>query len=134
MNELEFRCPTKAAIDSLAKLFNLPNTPEMQDWPWEVADYKRVNEFVAEFRKNSLPDDEQFTLLEIILQSFEESDTDLYTNELWLEVLSLIEKNFNLHAYSVWYWAGFQNDSKDEEWNVTPFMRRIYEKNVSPGA
>jgi hypothetical protein len=126
--EPEFRYPTRAAIDSLAKHFDLPNSLEMQDWEWEVADYNRINEFVAEFRSDSLSDDEKFTLLEIIIQSFEESDTDLNTNDLWLEVLSLIEKNFKLHSYSVWYWSDCQNENNG--WNVTPFMRRIYEKNV----
>jgi hypothetical protein len=36
--EHDWRHPTRAAIDSLAKRFSLLNDPGMQDWEYQVAD------------------------------------------------------------------------------------------------
>jgi len=131
ISEPKYRCPTKAAIDRLAKIFGLPNTPEMQDWEWEVADYNRISEFVNEYKKSTLSDDERFTLLEIIIQSFEDSNTKLSENQLWHDVLSLIQQNYELHAHTIWYWSVFDNvDEEDDIWRVTPFMRKLYAANV----
>jgi len=124
----EFRCPTGAAITALASRFKLPNTPDMQDWEWEVANPKRIDEFLSAYKNESLGDDEKFTLLEILLQSFEDSKEELTKSYRWQELLKLIENNFQLHAYSVWYWADFENNNLDEEWRVTLFMRKLYKK------
>jgi hypothetical protein len=44
----------------------------MQDWSWEVADATRLDEFLAVYQTASLTDDERFTLMEVLLQSFED--------------------------------------------------------------
>jgi hypothetical protein len=66
------RYPTRKAIDSLAARFDLPYTPFMQDWEWEVADSDRIDEFVAGYHSGELNEDERFTLMETIIQSFED--------------------------------------------------------------
>ena len=43
----------------------------------------------------------------------------------WHRALDLLEQNIDLHAYSVWYWADLENDNQDEQWRVTPFLRRV---------
>jgi hypothetical protein len=128
--EPEFRCPTKSAIDKLAEMFSLPNTPYMQDWEWEVADANRIEEFIKVYKNSSLTDDEKFTLMEIIIQSFEDTKTELHTNSLWQTTLNLLKKNYKLHAYTVWYWSSFENGSINDAWRVAPFMRELYESNV----
>jgi hypothetical protein len=98
--EPECRYPTKAAIEKLAATFKLPNTPDMQDWEWEVADPNRIKEFLNEYKNEKLLDDERFTLLEMLLQSFDESDLDLNNNNNWKELLELIRNNYKLHEYT----------------------------------
>jgi hypothetical protein len=130
ITEPECRHPTRAAIDKLAATFSLPNTPDMQDWEWEVADPDRVEEFLNEYKNGNNTDDEKFVLLEMLLQSFEESELDLNKNEKWKELLELIQSNFKIHEYTIWYWSVFDAESKEEQWRVTPFMRELYAKNV----
>jgi hypothetical protein len=120
-----WRFPTRKAIDSLAERFNLPNTPEMQDWEWEVADPKRITEFVAAYESGELDDDEKFTLMETIIQSFADMEAPLSANEDWTHVLKIIENNINLHIYSVWYWSDLENANEDDQWCVTPSLRTI---------
>jgi hypothetical protein len=50
----------------------LESCPHMQDWEWEVADSERINEFPSAYESGELSDDERFTLMETILQSFED--------------------------------------------------------------
>ena len=130
ITEPECRHPTRAAIDKLAATFSLPNTPDMQDWEWEVADPDRVEEFLNEYKNDKNTDDEKFVLLEMLLQSFEESELDLNKNEKWKELLKLIQSNFKIHEYTIWYWSVFDAESKEKQWRVTPFMRELYAKNV----
>ena len=123
-----WRFPTRKAIDSLAKRFNFPNTPEMQDWEWEVADADRIDEFISVYESGQLDDDEKFILMETIIQSFEELNSPLATEPRWGKILKLIEKNIQLHIYSVWYWSDLENDNKDEQWRVNPFIKSILMK------
>ena len=122
------RYPTAAAIDSLARRFGFPNHPGMQDWPWEVADAERLDEFLAAYENGGLDDDERFTLMEILLQSFEDLGQSSGFDARWDRTLEILDRNIDLHACSVWYWSSLENDNPEDQWRVTPFLRRLVEK------
>jgi hypothetical protein len=122
------RHPTRAAIDSLANRFGLPNSPEMQDWEWEVADSNRISEFLAAYESGELTEDEKFVLMEIILQSSEDSDESFLKSTTWKKILALIEQNIKIHVSSVWYWANLEEDNLEDSWRITSFMRQTLEK------
>ena len=123
-----WRFPTREAIDRLAQRFGLPNTSDMQDWEWEVADETRISEFLTAYVMGGLSHDERFVLLEILLQSFEQSTRDLEGDGLWKRLLSLIDRNIELHIYSVWYWSYVGYDNPEDWYRVTPFLRAILSK------
>lgn len=125
-----WRFPTATAIESLARRFDLPNTKQMQDWEWEVADPKRIGDFKKAYSSGALNDDERFTLMETIIQSFEDLDESLEENVEWAETLKIIEENLDLHIYSVWYWSDLENDNDGDGWVVTPFLRTILHKHM----
>ena len=120
-----WRFPTAAAIASLAARFDLPNDPDMQDWEWEVADSGRIDEFLAVLESADLTDDERFTLMETVVQSFEDSPAQPEADPRWVRVLDLIERRIALHIHSVWYWADLENDCEDETWRVAPTLRGL---------
>ena len=126
-----WRFPTRAAIDSLARRFGFPNTPSMQDWEWEVADPERIEEFLAAYSSGELSDDERFTLMETIIQSFEESDRDFETDAQWSEVLNTLDEHIELHAYTVWYWSYLDDEDPANWFWVTPWIRKVLEKHRS---
>ena len=95
----------------------------MQDWEWEVADSNRINEFLDAYENGQLTDDERFTLMETIIQSFEDLEANMTQHECWAKFLSLIEANINLHLYTVWYWSDL-----DESWKIMPFLRQIFDR------
>lgn len=100
----------------------------MQDWEWEVADPARIKEFIAAYNDGSLSEDERFTLMETIIQSFAETCLPLETNSDWRQTLSAIEQDISLHIYSVWYWSHLDAPDEEDLWNVTPFMRRLLDR------
>lgn len=120
-----WRYPTRTAIDALALRFNFPNTHLMQDWEWEVADSDRIDEFMAAYQSEQLDDDERFTLMETIIQSFEDLGEALNADVRWQTVVDLLDVNIKLHAYTVWYWADPDEADPENYWTVTPSLRRI---------
>jgi hypothetical protein len=100
----------------------------MQDWPWEVADANRLDEFLTAYETAGLSDDERFTLMEILLQSFEDRARFHGFDPRWNRALEALDRNINLHAYSVWYWSDVENELEQDQWLVTPFLRQVLSK------
>jgi hypothetical protein len=126
-----WRCPTREAIDKLAARFGLPNDPRMQDWEYQVADPMRVDEFLAAYQSGDLSDDEKFTLMETIIESFNligQSGGDLAVEPRWQRTLALLDNNLPLHAYSIWYWSCVEAQQEDEIFCLSPFIRRLFAK------
>ena len=122
-----YRFPTTRSIESLAARFGLPFSNEMQDWELEVADFSRIKEFMEVYISGSLDEEESFTLMAVIIASFDESEETLEGNVDWTDTLKIIEENFELHAYTVWYWSNLEEPSTDD-FKVSPYMRELFEK------
>lgn len=120
-----WRFPTGAAIKKLAERFDLPNEDWMQDWEWQVADYERINEFLAAYENGELSDDEQFTLMETILESFRGSGEVEKRSARWQKTVELLERNIELHLYTVCYWACLDDENLEDAWECAPAMRMI---------
>ena len=119
------RYPTRQAIDSLAKRFGLENRPGMQDWEWEVADEARIDEFLAAYESGALTDDERFTLMETILQSFEQLPNSVDEDPRLPRLLALLGQNVPLHRHTIWHWCAYQVGDLDEAFQVSPYMRTL---------
>ena len=103
----------------------------MQDWEWIVADPTRLDEFLLAYEGGDLTDDERFTLMEIILQSFEDLGPRIEHDPRWERVLEAIDQNIDLHAQSVWYWSLMGDEYGYETFWVTSFLRNILAKHRS---
>ncbi|PHQ31403.1 hypothetical protein CEE69_31285 [Rhodopirellula bahusiensis] len=123
-----WRFPTREAIASLAIRFDVPNEPHMQDWEWEVADPARIDEYLNAYHVGELSDDERFTLMETMIQAFDDLPGPLEADVRWEATLSILDENIDLHAYSVWYWSDLEYELGDETWRVTPFLRKLVDK------
>lgn len=121
---------TAASIEALAETFELPNSNLMQDWPYEVANPDRVEEFLAVLIGKPISPDVQFTLLDLVLQSVEETSINLLGSEIGEKLASHITRNSDVHAYQVWYWAAFDVDVVDA-FRISPFCREIWYR-ISP--
>lgn len=126
-----WRFPTRTAITSLATRFGLPHTPEMQDWEWEVADYERIDEFLNTYETEDVTEDELFVLMEMLLQSFSETELDLSKDARWSRVMNHLNERAELHAYTIWYWSYLETEDPRQLWPVTPYVRSILSRHRS---
>jgi hypothetical protein len=131
LSEAEYkypRYPTRAAIDSLASRFGLPNDPQMQDWEYEVADAARIDEFLRALEGDDLTDDERLTLGEMVMQCLENlarDGVDLASNDRWSRFVRLLRARPTLHIHTIYYWA--TPDSSDENsWRVSGLVRPLW--------
>lgn len=115
--------PNTNARVALAKRLNLPYHDNMQDWEYEVADAIHIDDFLNAYDLNDITEDEQFLLIEMLFQSFEEVD-DLEKDTRWHQTLSVVENNLDLHTQTVLYWANGV-ESFEDSWNITPFIRNL---------
>lgn len=119
-----WRFPTAEARQKLAGRFGLPNEPGMQDWEWQVADPERLYEFLAAYGSGELSDDERFTLMETILESFRGTGEVEDSSPRWQTTLDMIEQNVELHIHTICYWACLGSELEDA-FEAAPFMRTI---------
>lgn len=122
------RHPTRAAIDSLAKRFALPNEPHMQDWEYVVADRTRLPELLQALEREELTDDERFTLSETVMQCFEdlpEEGRQLDQTDEWKRFAVLLRARPRLHAHTLCYWSALDS-TPDDAWRVSRFVRQLW--------
>ena len=130
------RFPTRAAIDHYQALFDLGDYG--QDWEIEVADGDRVAELLGEYDAGFPDDDHAFSLMALIVASYDEllrtDATDSRTEWLWQRIDWHLRDRFELHAYTVQYWAcvDVESDDPDMLFPVTPRMREIMQSIYGP--
>ncbi|MFT3669885.1 MAG: hypothetical protein QM795_15235 [Pseudoxanthomonas sp.] len=96
-----WRFPTADAIASLASRFQFVVDPLMQDPEVEFSDPQRIDEFLAVYEGGDLTEDEQFLLMEILLNSFEFAHVPLSSQPQWPRILELLDRNIRVHIFSV---------------------------------
>lgn len=121
---------TRAKIAALAKV---AADDWMQDWPLEVADSSRLDEFI-DLLSGADTDDDRFALMELVLYSLDEADPDKQRG-LWPVIEALLEREPILYAHEIIYWSlGDEGDdgkwtmddlAEDEGFSITPLMRPV---------
>jgi len=123
--EPEFRCATKKAIDELAAELNLVKGPTMQDWEYEVAEPDDIEKYIAHY-KVLTDDDKKFVLMEIIIQATtDQPDASSFT-KYWNIIKPLLQQNFKIHEYTIFYWSSFDNKNIEDCFTITPNMRELW--------
>jgi len=100
--------PAQQARKSLAEKLGLAFSEEMQDWEYEVSDYRRLPDFMVEYDKQSTSDKEKESLMEIMLDSLndlsEESESREYS-KYFTKVLDRLRDFSKLHVATLSYWT-----------------------------
>ncbi len=129
-SEPPIRHPTTAAIEFIATRLGLRNEPGMQDWEFEVAEAEDLNRYLSLYAEMSDMEDVRFTLADMILQAFAETEENLELDPRWTSFCNDLVENIELHAYQIWYWSSWDVNLEDA-WKVTPYMRELYKAHFS---
>jgi len=119
----ESRFPTAAAIDRLSADLGLAKVG--QDWEIEAADSRRVIEFLDYYDTRQLNDDERFTLMSLIIASFDERLSAGGDDVLQDRIVARLTAKFDVLNYLVQYWALPDEDAMDAAFTFTPIARQI---------
>lgn len=120
---------TREAMNSLIEKLDLPQPIDHfeQDWEYLVSDIDRIPEFLSFFEQGNLSLDEKFTLMIIVVDSYndamwaEEADHDT-----WRRIEHHLISEAHIHRETILYWALMEDDKVLEDcFAVTPYMREI---------
>ncbi len=91
------RHPTRAAIDKFNELLHLTEDRWTQDWEIECADPRRVAEFLDCYHSEAKTDDERFTMMALILGSYEQFyESEGFAASTWNRIASILESEYDL--------------------------------------
>lgn len=118
---------TKKAINSLIEKLNLPECDEFsQDWEYEVADSKRLEEFIEYYQNNDMDKDEKFTLMIIILESYNDiGQYNILEKKLWCKIEKILMEDKFIHKPTIDYWSCSENENIEDCFYITPLMRSL---------
>jgi hypothetical protein len=138
------------AMDTLEVELNLGSSWGMQDWPLEVSDYNRVEEFCA-FYDRTIDPNIKFSTMQLALFSYDDrlrylpfskGDRTQVDNNLaeWFD--RTLRRDFALHGNTIaHYWAELDRDRNDPEFKlidpeficaISGQLRRIWEDSLIP--
>lgn len=116
-------------MDELATDLNLRKEDWMQDWPYEITEPSDIEKYIAHYEKLS-DEDQKFVLMEAIIQATEDQETEVLFLEYWHRVQLLLEQDFAIHAYTIHYWACFDNEDLEDSWRIAPYIRQLWEEGL----
>ena len=116
--------PTTPARQALAVRFSLPYDDAMQDWEWEVANAEEFDQYLAAYTL-AMPNDQRFSLMEMLVQCVEDSQDEALFNIRWAKVRSLLVNHIGLHAQTVAYWACGEEGDLELAFRVSRPMREL---------
>ncbi len=120
-----FRCGTRKALIELSKELNIPFDSSMQDWSYTEGNSDDIEKYISHYSLTN-DDDKKFVLMELIIQAtHEQIDDDLFA-KYWIIVKEILEKDFAIHEYTIYYWSCFDNDNLDGCWKISLLMRKIW--------
>jgi hypothetical protein len=127
--EPKARYESQKAIDELAKDLNLANDQWSQDWPYEVANQDDIEKYLNYYNTTE-DEDKKFILMEMLIQSIEEQINEEKFLYYWNIVKHIIEADFLIHEYTIWYWCLFEDEyyenNMDDAWKIIPLMRELW--------
>ena len=127
MIEPKFRCGTKKAKYELADALDLPIDSTTQDWSFTVGNPEDIEKYISHY--NLTPDeDTKFVLMEIIIQATEDQVESTDFQKYWDNIKILLETDFLLHEYTIFYWSCFDSQNLENCWRISENMRALWNK------
>lgn len=104
----------------------------MQDWPLEVADGGRLDEFLGLLERREEPD-VRFALMDLILCSLDEAPLPEQAR-VWPRVATILATDPTSFAHHIVYWSCCEekepgvwvlDEEPDRQFSITPLMRAV---------
>lgn len=118
--------PTRQAMDKFNQLLNLHEDKYMQDWEIELADDTRLDEFLECYHSHAKTNEEKFTLMSLIIASFDDYYWEDESSIMWGKIKPLLLVDRDLFKPLIEYWCAWDGgDNPEYYFNISPLMREI---------
>ena len=124
IKEPEFKCAGN--WQELASLFGYEIEIYSQYWTYEIAEPERIDEYTRAYDTTVTNGETKFSLMEMIFQSLTEQKDEKKMEEKWDQVKSILNENFDLHKYTIYYWCCWENEDINDCWEITPLIRDFW--------
>lgn len=124
IKEPEFRCGGN--WQELAEIFGYQIDKQDQDWTYTIVESERINEYIEAYDALVTNEDSKFSLMEMIIQALTDQGSIKLINKSWIRVKKLLDKDFDLHKYTIYYWCCWEEKDINNCWEVTPLMREFW--------
>ncbi|WP_394843190.1 hypothetical protein LZC95_39835 [Pendulispora brunnea] len=124
-----------AARQFLESRLALDSYPDMQDWPLEVSNPDRIEEFCNFYDENTDPV-VRFDTMQLALYSLEHcADKNRWASWFYTR----LRRDFALHGHTIAYWACLQRDAADPEFRrrdpefvfpISGLLRTVWEESL----
>lgn len=120
------RFRTAHAIKILNNALELPATGQEQDWDIELADAKRIQEFIDFYSNSDWNEDELFALMSLIIASYDETIREHgHQPEIWEQIAKQLLQQSELHESTLEYWACLDEDIPEYRFYISPYIREL---------
>lgn len=117
-----------AAWEELAERFNYSIDPEEQDWTYIIAEPERIEDYLSVYEELD-GKAAKFSLMEMIMQALNGQDEEDFES-FWEKVKALLDQDFDLHEYTIYYWCVWENDNLEDCFSISEHMRDYWIKKV----
>lgn len=98
----------------------------MQDWPLEVSHQINVEDALVVYDNAS--EDEKFVIMQGLLYVLDDVVEKADFDKLSIQIERLLEKDFSVHEYTIYYWTLYGTPWMEGKFNVTPLCREVWKK------
>jgi len=128
--EQYIRYPSGVSEEKLSKRFGLYWDRTMQDWEFVVSDSGRIDDFLKVYQTELDNDDDKFTLMGLIVSSFDDDMTDMQSGieNKWAICKTILEKECFLHFSIIRYWSLLDEKDIHNVFSITPYIREVWEE------
>jgi hypothetical protein len=119
-----FQWETPEARQWVAEQLGLPYNDGMQDWPWQVADEERLEDYLQLYARAA--DAERVVIMELLLQAATMQPNPEKLHLAWVKIEPLLDQNADLHASTAQYWCVWGYKEQDLDvfgFSVSPYVR-----------
>jgi len=115
----------KEAIRYFNKVLNLPYTGLEQDWDLEMANYKRLDDFIS-FYNDNLSINQKKVLMSLILASFNDLLYEFAEyNDYWNRISSILSSEKEILQELFIHWGANDERKNNDSFKITPFLKSI---------
>jgi len=118
---------TREVIEGLINKLGMPPPgPFSQDWEYEIADSEKLGEWLQAYSSVPLTHDERETLMETILDSYEDAmRSNAARAEDWETIRRHLIANREIHRTTIDYWSLLDEPDPENCFLVTHLVREV---------